>query len=1223
MNSKTETIFLILLTLVNFALSADRMLFEHLFIEDGLSQSSIFDIYQDKQGFLWFATQDGLNRYDGYSFLVMRHDPRDSNSISDNYVQVIREDDFGYLWMGTVGGGLNQYDPRTGRFKRYVHRPEDSTSVSSNNVTSILVEEDGILWIGTLNGGLNKFNSRTGKFTRYRCPVNSNSRGRINNIYSIIRDSYHHMWVGTGEGLCEADEQRNILLNRDSLILNPSHCKITSILEDRNKILWVAIDFMGLLKYSLAQKSVKYYKHHPFNPNDRFTIRILSELDSTQLLLGTFEDGLFIMDTRKEIFNRFSHDEHEDHSLSDNHVMSILLDGSGILWIGTLQGINKYDLKPVKFEYIKIETKNLKSQSLIKQSGIHFVLSVLEDHQGNIWYGSYGAGLFRMDRSGQQFVNFVDRLDDTPGIKGNDVWSLYQDSENVVWIGTAYGLHAYEPQTGRFKFYQIQKSASAYAFPFALRDMVEDDKGNLWVGFDGLGLYYFNQRTGQFTSHAKSQDPGTSAILNSCLALLMDRNGIIWIGTNGAGLYRFDPVSQVYSQYKYQSGAQNGLCSYRINAIYEDSSGRLWLGTSNGLNILNTIDQSFVSLTEKNGLVNSFIYGIQGDKSGNIWVTSNKGLSRISTDDQNGFIFRNYDVDDGLQSNEFNTNCSFQSSDGEIFFGGINGITSFYPPQVTDNQYIPNITITSLKIGDKTEYGNPCRSSLILDHTQKSFRFEFAAMDFTNPSKNQFEYMLEGFDKKWVHAAMDHQANYTNINPGHYILRVRGSNNDGIWNEEGTWINITIIPPIWESGIAYVLYLLLLVILLYSVIWWRSVKLERAKHRLEMIVAQKTQELQRSYEQLKRSQMELIRSAKLKAMGKIASGMAHDFNNILAIILGSAQILRLKIHTNQDLKLVHNIETAALDGSQIIKKIQDFSRNNTETKLTLIDLNQVLLDVIEVTRFQWLTEKQMQDIKIDFATEFEDIPLIRSNVSDLRLVFTNIIINSIEAFEKSGKTFIHTRYSPAAGFTIQIRDEGKGMDKETLAHIFDPFFSTKGIEGNGLGLSQVYGVVNRLNGQVSVESETGKGTTMTINLPDSLRADPDADETKKEPETLKVKKGKRLFIVEDESIIRDLYKDMLGSQGYMVFMVESGEEGLRQWNNESFDLIICDLGLPGMNGWEFIKKIREQNSTIPIIALTGWGDMISSQEAADHKIQKVISKPVQLSQFMQDIYNLL
>jgi CheY-like chemotaxis protein len=265
----------------------------------------------------------------------------------------------------------------------------------------------------------------------------------------------------------------------------------------------------------------------------------------------------------------------------------------------------------------------------------------------------------------------------------------------------------------------------------------------------------------------------------------------------------------------------------------------------------------------------------------------------------------------------------------------------------------------------------------------------------------------------------------------------------------------------------------------------------------------------------------------------------------------------------------------------------------------------------------------MQDIKIDFVTEFDDLPLLRGNISDLRLVFTNIIINAIEAFNHSGRIFIRTHYTAYKGYTVQVSDEGKGIDKGTLLHIFDPFFTTKGVEGNGLGLSQVYGLVIKMNGKINVESDVGRGTVMTIDLPDSLRVDPEESANKQAAEPVKVKKDKRIFIVEDESTIRELYRDMLGMQGYIVFTVESGEEGLQHWNDNSFDLIICDLGLPGMNGWEFIARIREHNSRIPIIALTGWGDMISNQEAADHQVQKVVSKPVQLSQFMDIIYELL
>jgi signal transduction histidine kinase len=558
-----------------------------------------------------------------------------------------------------------------------------------------------------------------------------------------------------------------------------------------------------------------------------------------------------------------------------------------------------------------------------------------------------------------------------------------------------------------------------------------------------------------------------------------------------------------------------------------------------------------------------------------------------------------------------------------LFFGGINGFNSFYPEKVQSNIHVPKISITTFTIQDKIQGFNPSKSQIEIDYNQNNFSFEFSALDFSNPLKNQYAYKLDGFEDEWVYSGNRRYVNYTNLDIGEYIFKVKGSNNDGVWNEDGTWVRIQIIPPIWKTSWAYITYALIFITIIISIVKWRSFKLERDNQRLENKVSEKTEELKISYERLKVSQKDEIQSAKLRAMGNLASGMAHDFNNILTIVLGSAQLLKMSLSQGKNIKLAQNIETAALDGTDIIKKIQDFSRNEADTATSQVDINQILSDVIEVTRFKWIDQKQIQDITISFETDFSSLPKIKLNASEIRLVFTNIIINAIEAFEKSGKVFVKTKIVDDKWICIQIIDQGKGMDRETLNHIFDPFYSTKGEEGYGLGLSQVYGIISRLRGHIDAKSEMGKGTEMTIKLPMSLANKINETDTKDATEVLDSVKGRQILIVEDEAIIRELYDDILSKEGYQLVMVATGEDGLKEWQKSRFDLIICDLGLPGMSGWEFIRFIREDNNEIPIIALTGWGDMISPEKADAYDVNKVVSKPVKISHLLNHIHELV
>jgi ligand-binding sensor domain-containing protein/signal transduction histidine kinase len=1183
-----------------------NLVFDHLGITDGLSQSLVFDIHQDHDGYLWFATQDGLNRYDGYSFKVFRSKMNDSNSLSHNDVQDIVEDEDGNLWLGTSGGGLNKYDYKTGNFRSFRSDINDPHSLSSDRIICLYKDQSGIIWIGTDGGGLNRFDPVTDKFTRYLIPDEPRENLRSNIISSIFENSKQELWIGTERGLYKFNRSSDqfVFVN---LLSDSTYTIATVITEDNYGVLWVGLDGRGIAKYNEQNNEIKMYDLHsiiktklPVNK-----IRYICPLRSGNIAIGSFGGGLLIFDPQKESCILFDEDSQNSGAISDNHIFTILEDKSQILWIGTFRGINKVDLKKRKFDHYKLDGQIEKESAKNEKNLSNFILSILKDTEKNIWCGTLGSGLFRIHTKSGEITNYSHSALNASGLRDNYIWSIYQDRLKNLWVGTGLGLHRYNPQTDKFSV--LDPKTGDKTLDNLVRSIMEDQSGNLWVGFYGAGLHKYDPLTNRFDSfkHIHMKNDGRLPYLILCL--FQDHAGDLWIGTEGGGLIRYNGLKNIHSQYGYFPGEINNIGSLRVNDINEDDEGNLWIGTSNGLVKLHSDRIEMDYYSEEDGLANSFIYAIEIDQARNIWVSSNRGLSKLTHPQNTAPEIRNYDVDDGLQSNEFNTHCSFNTPQGELFFGGINGFVSFFPDRIVDNLKVPTVSITEMKIGEMIQGGNPNKTSVNLAYSSNSLTLEFAALEFTNPLKNQYMYKMDGFDNEWIFSGTRRQTTYTNLDPGDYVFRVKGSNNDNIWSVKEAMVRITIIPPLWRTLWAYALYLFVVTSMLIGYIKWRVKKLETAKRELEQKVDEKTIELKMSYEKLRESQAEIQQTTKMKAIGTMASGMAHSFNNLLMVILGSSQLLKEKLGNQDASKQVLQIEQAANEGAEIIKKLQDFGKSDERGTPELINLNELIADIVEISKFRWSDQKRLEGKSLDILEDYGKIPLINGYASDLRLVFIDIILNAIEAYTSAGIIRITTRAQPES-VVVTVSDQGVGMEKETVDHIFDPFYSTRE-SSNGLGLSQVYSIINHHGGTITVDSNPGQGTEVTIKLPAGPL--PVFVDTPEKERALKTE-TKKIFIVEDEPLIRELYTDMLAMKGHQVVSYASGEEALANWDSGSFKIIICDLGLPGMNGWELISRIRKTEHTIPIIVLTGWGNEIEDERALELNVQKVLAKPVSI-----------
>ncbi len=806
--------------------SQENFQFRQVKVEDGLSQSTVNCMLQDRKGFLWFGSANGLNRYDGYNFSVFVNNSLDTTTISDNGILSLFEDKNGFIWIGTVGGVLNKYDRKKGTFKRYHFTEETKTDRdpdekyfdfplpysrnSNNSITAISQDANGIFWIGTWGKGLIKFDPINNKYEYFHHMKNQPSGFNSNRVKAIIQDVNGTLWVGTLGG--------------------------------------------GLYRLFTGGKQIKFeryeHKNNPFSLSDNKIISLLKDSDG-DLWIGTYGGGLNRLSKKAQAaevsqakFERFVNLPNKN-SLSNNIVTSIIQDKKGLIWIGTFGGgVNRLNKPNKTFTVLK---NNPQSPTTVSKNDI---LSLLEDSSGTLWIGTHlGKGLSILEHNTVKFRHVSRDIHGADGLNDDVVWALNEDENSVLWIGTYNGgLNKFDRKTGKFTYYKFDPNNPNSISDNHIRSIADDGNGSLWIGTYSGGLNKFNKSTGMFTRYSFLLNDSTMQGSNQVQAILIDRSknmwigtfggglykvdsvdwksnkirferfrhsdsdpfsindnriysitedgdGILWIGTFGGGVNKFDPKTKRFISYKNIPGVESSISDNRVMTIYKDNFSNLWIGTyGGGLQKFDKRTEKFTRFNKKNLMSSSVVYGIVEDEKKNLWMSSDNGLFKFSLTTE---IFTQYDLHDGLQSLEFSGGAYYKSRKGEMFFGGINGFNYFYPDSVKDNLFIPPIVISNVRIFNDPILGET--DSLELSYSQNFFSFEFAALDFTNPLDNQYAYILEGFDSDWHYVDSRRRiANYANLLPGEYIFRVRGSNNDGAWNNYGAKIFIRILPPIWR-----------------------------------------------------------------------------------------------------------------------------------------------------------------------------------------------------------------------------------------------------------------------------------------------------------------------------------------------------------------------------------------------------------------------------------------
>jgi signal transduction histidine kinase/ligand-binding sensor domain-containing protein len=871
---------------------AANLKFQHISRADGLSQNTILCIIQDHLGFIWICTEDGLNRYDGYDFTVFRHDPDDPDSLGQEAIWSVHEDHEGKLWLWKNRGGLERYDRQTGRFVpydlidtadpqsastdfvwalieepsgtlwagtylsglyrydrdadqfvAYRHDPQDPASLSDNRVYAIRRGPEGFLWVST-RGGLNRLDEETGRFTHYR-HEEGDERTLGSDIVQLIHiDGQGRFWVTTyGVGLEQFDPQTGQVITRyqydpdDAATIDDTNA-IREIFEDRLGLLWL-IHFDGRLdRLDPETGTFVRYRHDPEDPTSlsHNEVSFVAEDRTGQLWIGT-AGGLDRFDRQTGSFVHSRHDPTDPQSLSGNAVLRFFEDQAGVIWVGTSgQGLNLYDPAGSKFAHYRIESP------VADPERNNVVNALFAEGLEAIWIGT-DAGLNLFDRRASELVFYEhDPLDPTSLAPGS-VLSIVPDGEGGLWIGTQSGLDRLDRSTGRFIHYLESGPGEVDLAIGAVMSIVPGDSGELWLGRYRYGLCRFEPDSGECTRYA--YDPENP--LNTedmVMTAIRDRGGSVWLGTQG-GLLRFDPATETFTRYTPEPNNPASLSHIAVRALAEDRNGMLWVGTGGGgLNKLDRATGTFMRYMEQQGLSSNTVLGILEDAHGALWLSTLNGLSKFDPADESVKV---YDTGDGLQDSEFLLGAYAQNAGGEMLFGGLNGFNIFHPDEIVDNPYVPPVVLTSLTqggVGPELDSTLESLSGVTFSWPNNFFEFEFAALSYSEAAKNQYAYRLDGFrDESWNYVGTKRFGRYTNLPGGTYTLRLKGSNSDGVWNEQGASLQITVVPPFWETWWFRGAVLGVLALLGFFLFWLRTRSIRSRSRELEQQVASRTKEL--------------------------------------------------------------------------------------------------------------------------------------------------------------------------------------------------------------------------------------------------------------------------------------------------------------------------------------------------------------------------------------------
>jgi signal transduction histidine kinase/ligand-binding sensor domain-containing protein len=1117
--------------------------FERITSKNGLPQSAVNYIIQDKKGFMWFATYDGLIKYDGYAFKVYRNIVGDRNSLSNNGTTVLYEDSDGHIWVtNNVNSGFDKFDPVTESFTRYKHDPNDSTSISNNDIYHIMQDKSGNIWVCTKNALNLVVNEKRGDntFTWFRRFYNV-SNSPFTNIY----EDRNGRLLLFADYLCYMD-RKSYKITR-SIKLDESFKQ--SVSEDNSGNLWLGTHTTGMIKLAYNKQAQSYEHQNLDKINVTPENRNYAIIDEKQRIwIATQTKGLFQYDIKEGRLVNFLNDKTDITSISDNDINCLFIDRLGLLWIGTYsQGLCKMDLYKKDFFYYKsiVSDKNSLSGNAIT--------SIHSTKPGELWVGiDAGGGLdrfiFNHDKV-QQVMHYKNNPHGT--IPSNNVFCLVQRKNGEVWTGSNNGfVSKIIPEKPGSNQHPIIKTYKLEEWTFSI---YEDRHGTLWGGTWNRGLWRYDDKTDKLISYFNDPANPLSLCDNVIWAISEDNSGNIWIGGHGRGLSILPAKEKSKSvpqfiNFNHQEGNPNSLSNNTVHVIFQDHMGNIWIGTGSGLNKVKIKDNNFSDINSnskiefrayhvKDGLPNENIVGILEDNKDNLWISTSNGLSKFNIKKDTVI---NYYESDGLQSNAFGHNAYFKDQKGRMYFGGFNGISAFYPDSIKPNPFLPKVEFTDIKLFNKSvQIGEKINgdiiisksinytSEIILTHKNNVFTIIFAALHYTCPEKNQYAFILEGFEKDWNYVGNKREATYTNLEPGKYVFKVKASNYDGVWNEKGAEIKIIILPPWWRIWWFKLLILLLFLSSVYIAFYLRVALYRKKQKGLSILVKQRTREISqandvllerqtrieeyaeelrshtdnlRESNELLQDKQKLIETQALllnntnqqlillnSTKDRFFSIIAHDLRNPFHVIRGFAEVLLNdfeKLPPEKTRRFIQLILTSSTSASNLLENLLQWSRSQTG-RMSFEPVNLNLSTIVEETINLLEGDAQRKNIKLQSLIDQNMMAFADQQM--LKTICRNLVSNAIK-FTPENSTITIKSVITDAQVEITVADTGVGISPEDIPKLFriDTNITTKGTSnetGTGLGLILCKEFIEKHKGEIWVESEINKGSEFKFTLP--------------------------------------------------------------------------------------------------------------------------------------------
>ena len=1237
--------------------------FDHLSVRQGLSYGSVTMVYQDKSGFMWMGTEDGLNLYNGYDFTAFRYDPADSTSISNNSIHEITEDKDGALWIGTQGG-LNRYDRALNNFERFRNIPNNKESLSNNEVTSVLLDSKKRLWVGT-GKGLNLYDPRRKTFRRYLNDPQDPRSIPDGGISSLAEDPAHRLWIGTTAGLSSLNQDEKFFTNYFHSPKNPNSLgsnRISALLPDGESNLWVGTSDAGLDLMNSRERTVVHYMANAGNLS-RFPSPAVNSIamDNTGQLWIASEEGLNLMDKKGGTFTHFTHSAENERSLSNNVVTHIFFDVNDRMWVSTrFGGVNIYDRDNIGFDPSSVRGND--------------VTAFTEDEKGNIWIGEDGFGLSYYDRLTRSLTNLVHQPGTLNSLRSNKVLAVKIDHDGGMWIGTwGGGLDFYDRKTKRFKHYSNDPSNPKSLSDDHVFTIFESRNGTVWMGTWKGGLNRYNRATDDFTRY--THDPGDSKSIGShgIVHLAEDHLGKLWIAMGQDGLDEFDPDAELFNHYR-AGGKPGDISTNALYSVYEDGKNRVWVGTAAGLNLFDRESQAFKTYGKKEGLPNEAVIGILEDDEHTLWISTNVGLGKFDPDNH---TYQNYDVKDGLQDNQFSRWAFLRLQSGELIFGGINGFNLFDPAEMKPNQSIPPVYITDFKLmnkavrigeGEILKRNIVVTKQLTLDHSQNYFSFEFAALNYRHAEKNHYKYKMEGFQEEWIDAGTERKASYTNLSPGEYVFKVIASNNDGIWNEEGASIKISITQPFWRTRWFMTVAGFLAIVVSFSIYRLRMRVIHIQRDELERQVSLRTAEVVRQKEaiQVQSANLQSINEELVRQKEKILfqqekteearteaekarqeaeqanqaksvflATMSHEIRTPMNGVIGMTSLLADTNQTSEQEEYTNTIRTCGENLLLVINDILDYSKiESGHMHLEQKDFN--LRTCVEEVLDVFAAKSAQAGLDLAYEIDYNVPAQIVGDSLRMRQVLMNLVGNAIK-FTHRGEIFVGVHLLSEQGNRVQlgfeVSDTGIGIPHDKLNRLFKAFSqvdssTTRKYGGTGLGLIICERLVELMGGKIFVKSRVGQGTTFTFTIETNVSQRVDRTLGHHDMAWLE---GKKVLVVDDNSTNRLILKNQSEQWKLLPTLAASGSEALTILSQVSpkesgvlrtdFDLVITDMQMPEMDGIQLALAIRESHSALPIILLSSK----SEEFIKDHTdlFSSVLTRPVKQNMLHQHVVHAL